>query len=136
MNKKQREIIYNKFNGRCAYSGTKLKDDWQIDHIKPRFHYEIGFEQGNPDNIDNLVPVQKLINHYKRALQLEKFRNEWLGKLHLRLAKLPKNPRTEKSKKRKKYLLQIAEYFNISVDKPFNKTFYFETLKKQKNEKN
>lgn len=116
----------------CAYSGTPLENDWQVEHIKPKFHFEYGIEQGNPDNIDNLVPVQKLINHYKRALDLEKFRNDWLGKMHIRLARLPKNPRTEKSKKRIKYMRTIAGYFGITPDKPFGKVFYFETLTKQK----
>ena len=31
----KRERIYNKFGGLCAYSGTSLEDDWQIDHVKP-----------------------------------------------------------------------------------------------------
>ena len=128
INKKIREQIKQKYGGLCAYSGTPLEDDWQVEHIKPRFHYEYGIEQGNPDNINNLVPVQKLINHYKRALDLEEFRTWYLGGLHKRLAKLPKNPRTDKSKKRNEYMQKIAEYFGITPDKPFNKVFYFETL--------
>lgn len=129
MNKKTREQIKTKYNGLCAYSGTVLEDDWQVDHIKPKFHYEIGIEQGDPDDIDNLIPVQKLINHYKRGLTLEEFRNDWLGKMHLRLAKLPKNPRTEKSKKRIEYMQKIASYFGITPDKPFCGIFYFEKIK-------
>lgn len=132
ISKKLREQVKQKYNGLCAYSGTPLENDWQVEHIKPKFHFEYGIEQGNPDNIDNLVPVQKLINHYKRALDLEKFRNDWLGKMHIRLARLPKNPRTEKSKKRIKYMRTIAGYFGITPDKPFGKVFYFETLTKQK----
>lgn len=31
----KRERIYNKFGGLCAYSGTPLEDDWQIEHIDP-----------------------------------------------------------------------------------------------------
>ena len=35
ISKKDREIIKNKFGGKCAYTGTELKEDWQVDHVKP-----------------------------------------------------------------------------------------------------
>jgi hypothetical protein len=130
ISKKDREIIKNKFECRCAYSGTILKDDWQIDHVKPRIMYEIGSYpyEGNPDSIDNLVPCQRIINHYKRALPLETFRTWFLAGLHERLKKLPKNPKTLKSIKRKAYMLEIARLFDITPDKPFSGKFWFETL--------
>lgn len=129
MNK--RDIIYAKYNGRCAYSGTELKNDWQVDHIKPRIMFEIGSYpyEGNPNDINNLVPCQKIINHYKRALDLETFRTWYLGELHIRLKKLPKNPKVAKSIKHKAYMLEIAQLFGITEDKPFSGTFYFETFK-------
>jgi len=124
----KRELIKSKYNGLCGYSGTKLEDDWQIEHIKPRIAFEIGYEKGNPDDIENLIPVQKIINHYKRGLPLDKFRTWFLGGLHLRLKKLPKNPKNPKSIKRKTYLLKVASYFGITESKPFNGQFYFETI--------
>jgi len=127
---KKRDIIKNKFNGLCAYSGTPLEDDWQVDHIKPKIMYYIGScpYQGNPNDIDNLIPAQRIINHYKRSLPLEKFKSWYLGGLHLRLKKLLKNTKTELAKKRKEYLLKIASYFDITEDKPFSGKFYFETI--------
>lgn len=119
MNK--REKIFNKFNGKCAYSGTDLESDWQIDHLIPKRH-------NGSNDIENLIPCQKLINHYKRALSLRDFRALWLGGLHKRLEKLPKNPRTEKSKRHKEYMLKIADYFDIRIDKPFSGKFYFEEI--------
>jgi hypothetical protein len=44
----------------------------------------------------------------------------------LRLAKLPKCPKTEKSIKRKEYMLKIAKYFDITPECPFSGKFYFE----------
>lgn len=128
--KSKREVIKNKYGGLCAYSGTPLEDDWQIDHIKPRIMYQIGSYQyeGNPDDIENLIPCQRIINHYKRALVLDSFRNWFLGEMHLRLKKLPKNPKVNKSIKHKEYLLKVASYFGITEDKPFNGVFYFESL--------
>lgn len=38
MNKRQ--VVYNKFNGLCAYSGKPLQDDWQIDHMKSKIKHE------------------------------------------------------------------------------------------------
>ncbi|HQU96708.1 MAG TPA: hypothetical protein PLU58_12030 [Saprospiraceae bacterium] len=34
ISKKQREEIKQKFDGLCAYSGTPLEDDWQVELIK------------------------------------------------------------------------------------------------------
>ena len=134
MNKADREFIFNKYKGRCAYSGTILEDDWQVDHIKPVvrnwWSNTMAFEKN--DNIDNMVPTQKLINHYKHSYDLETFRTWLLGGLHIRLKKVPKNPRTIKGEARKRYILKIAEYFGITEDKPFSGTFYFETAKEIK----
>lgn len=79
-----------------------------------------------------MVPAQKIINHYKRAFELETFRSWILGELHLRLKKLPVNPYTEKSIKHKAYLLKVAAYFNITSENPFSGMFYFETLQTNK----
>ncbi len=132
MNKKLRAKVRNKYNGFCAYSGTPLEDDWQIDHIIPKIKFELGFEKGDPDDINNLVPTQRLINHYKRGLSLNEFRDWYLGGLHERLAKLPKNPRTEKSKRHVAYMRKVAGYFNITETRPFSGVFYFEQLNNPK----
>jgi 5-methylcytosine-specific restriction endonuclease McrA len=123
-----REKIFNKFNGLCAYSGTPLEPDWQIEHIMPVVRNGGTMIKKENDSIENMVPVQKIINHYKHSMDLDKFRTWLLGGLHERLKKLPKNPRTEKGKKRKEYLLKVAEYFYITEDKPFDGKFYFERI--------
>jgi hypothetical protein len=120
-----REQVYLKFDGKCAYSGTKLKDDWQMDHIIPVSDF------GSTDG-ENLLPVQRILNHYKRAYSLEEFRTWLLGELHLRLKKLPKNPRADRTIRHKEYLLEVAELFGITEDKPFDQVFYFEKIKEQK----
>lgn len=125
----RRERIYNKFGGRCAYSGTPLEPDWQIDHVKPIIRTWNGYSMYKGDDTEeNMVPVQKIINHYKRDLPLHLFRSWYLGDLHKRLKRLPKNPKTERSIRKKEYLLKVASYFNITPEKPFSGQFYFETL--------
>ena len=126
----RRERIYNKFGGLCAYSGTPLEPDWQIEHINPvvRNWWTNTMMFKDDDKESNMVPVQKLINHYKHSISLQEFKIWLLGGLHERLRKLPKCPRTEKSKKHKEYMLKVASYFGITEDKPFTGKFYFETL--------
>lgn len=126
----KRDRIKQKFDGLCAYSGTPLEGDWQIDHLKPvvRNWWDGTMKFEKDDCEDNMIPVQKILNHYKHSYSLNDFRTWLLGGLHERLKKLPKNPKTDKSRKRKEYLLKVAGYFGITPDKPFSGKFYFETL--------
>jgi 5-methylcytosine-specific restriction endonuclease McrA len=130
ISKKDRETIKNKFGGKCAYTGTDLKEDWQVEHIVPLVRNWLTNTAMFPDahKLDNMVPVQKIVNHYKGSLDLETFRSWFLGKLHERLKKVPKKTKVEKSKKKKEYILEVARLFDISEDKPFSGRFYFETL--------
>lgn len=128
ISKKNREIIKQKYGGKCAYTGTVLKDDWQVDHVKPviRNWFSKGAMCEENHCLDNMVPVQKIVNHYKGSLDLETFRTWFLGGLHDRLKKLPKNPKVKKSIRKKEYLLEVAGLFGITEDKPFSGKFYFE----------
>lgn len=130
VSKKLRSQIFEKYGGMCCYTGTPLEPDWQIDHFHPiiRNINAKGCLFPEDDSINNMVPCQKIINHYKHSLPLETFRTYYLGNLHKRIAKLPRNPRTEKGMRRKAYLLKVAGFFGITADKPFNGKFYFETL--------
>lgn len=61
---------------------------------------------------------------------MESFRKWFLGGLSERMKKLPKNPTTTKSIKRKEYLAKVAQYFGITTEKPFDGIFYFERVGK------
>jgi hypothetical protein len=125
MNKRDR--IFNKFNGLCAYSGTPLEPDWQIDHIHPVVRHPFTGVMLRPehDTDDNLVPCQRAINNYKHSEPLESFRTHLLGRLHERLLKYP---RSGKGLDRRKRMERIAMYFGITPETPFSGTFFFETL--------
>lgn len=127
MTKKQRQEIFNKFGGLCAYTGKPLGDDWQVDHVNPAAYFRWGINRGDMNSTDNLVPCLRRINHYKRCRDLEDWRR-FIGNLHERLKKLPKNTRVQKREKTKQYLLSVAEAFGITIDKPFAGKFYFETI--------
>lgn len=133
---KKREVVKMKYGGKCAYSGLPLDEKWQIDHICPKCYYLAWHgPDSNPDDISNLVPALRIVNHYKRALDLEGWR-KYLLTLHTRIAKLPKNPWTAKGIGRKQYLLEVAAAFGITPEKPFNGVFYFETLTPTNNNTN
>ena len=136
----KRERIYNKFGGRCAYTGKPLGDDWQVDHVRSKimnegaaYYQSVDLDEisrmiKSVDNIDNLFPAIRIVNHYKRSLDLEGFRDR-MTTFHKRLAKQPKNPVCERSIRRKEYMCKVADAFGITHEKPFSGKFYFETLK-------
>lgn len=130
ISKKQREIVRNKFGGKCAYAGTELFPDWQVDHAKAVrrnwFLNNSAIREEN-HNIDNMIPAQRIVNHYKHSMDVDQFK-AFMCDFHLRIAKLPKNPYSQASIKRKKYMLDIAELFEITPERPFSGSFYFETL--------
>ena len=65
MTKKTRGIVYNKYNGRCAYCGHEITiKEMQVDHIIPK-------RLGGADALGNYNPSCRICNHYKRATGLE-----------------------------------------------------------------
>ena len=64
-----RQAVYNKYSGRCAYCGREIEyKGMQVDHMVPK-------ASGGTDDIENLMPACRLCNHYKRANSLEWFRH-------------------------------------------------------------
>lgn len=136
ISKKLREQVRLKYGGLCAYTGLPLDDKWQADHVLPKYLNEWlnqGFEKPgyialeNVNCIENLVPTLRIVNHYKRSLDLEGFRSYMLT-FHIRLAKLPKKTQVENTKKRIAYMNEVANLFGITKEIPFNGKFYFEKL--------
>lgn len=133
----KKEKIYNKYGGRCGYCGEPLQDNWQKDHMDSQFTLSRLYSERDVHDIDNLMPSCKECNHYKRSLSVsncspeEKTWKEYMMTFHIRLGKLPKNTSVEKTKKRIRYMWTIANKYNITPDKPFSGTFYYETIEKQ-----
>jgi hypothetical protein len=104
-----------------------LDEKWQVDHIIPKSHH-MWYQPTTtkPDDLMNLLPALRIVNHYKRCRDLEAWR-EFLLTLHERLKRLPKNPTVQKSIRHKEYLLEVADAFGITITTPFTGKFYFET---------
>lgn len=120
--------IWKKYNGLCAYTGKPLGSDWQIDHITSKFNAWYNKTSENIDKEENLLPSLRIVNHYKRSLDLEGFRKYMLT-FHLRLAKLPKVTHSSQTQKRKDYMYKVADAFDIKIERPFDGVFYFEKIK-------
>ena len=66
---KIREIVFNKYDKKCAYCGTDLAKGWNVDHIKPQVF-------GGTNDLENLNPSCKDCNNYKCHTDLEGYRNQ------------------------------------------------------------
>ena len=70
-----RQAVFEKYGGRCAYCDTPLtlerKGDtaFQVDHLHPRY-------LGGADEMDNFVPACRICNHYKKTFSVEQFREQ------------------------------------------------------------
>ena len=75
LNKHEREVLKNKFCGRCAYCGCVLNDKWHADHIEPVIRISAN-EMLYPENdsLRNLVPACHPCNLHKHSNDLENYR--------------------------------------------------------------
>ena len=111
MNKQTREVVYKKYDGRCAYCGRPIAmKDMQVDHITPK-------HRGGIDDIDNYNPSCRMCNFRKGTLTVDEFRGE-IVKQKERLEKLFA------------YRMSCA-YGLISPGSTSRVIFFFERLKKR-----
>lgn len=122
MDKKVREIVYNKYNGRCAYCGCQLGTKWHVDHIEPvyrtwkdedQFNKLIKRKRGT-DDLTNLNPSCPRCNKWKSTFSLEQFREE-IGKQVERL-------------RRDSSGFRMAMDYRLIEETCSKVVFYFETI--------
>jgi 5-methylcytosine-specific restriction endonuclease McrA len=103
-----RELIHQKYKGKCAYCGKDITvKNMQIDHVIPKYH-------GGTNEETNLMPTCRRCNHYKRAWDLESFR-DMIRTLIYRLRKI--------------YIVKVAEDYGIIKIAEWDGVFYFEKVK-------
>lgn len=86
--KKLREIVFQKYGGRCAYCGCELEKGWHVDHIQAKRRGEseewiqhINKSRLKPlikgeDTIENYNPSCAPCNIWKGTYSIEQFRSE------------------------------------------------------------
>lgn len=127
LTKAQRQVVYRRFAGRCAYCGCDLPERWHADHfeaVERKLVYvrDKGLvpngELHRPENdrLDNMMPACPPCNISKGPLKLEAWR-EWLTN-HLRSLNRHNTP----------YRLVKAYGLVQETGKPVQ--FYFEKLEK------
>lgn len=96
MKKTDRQTVFNKFGGRCAYCGCELTKGWHVDEIEPvirtvryltdetgrniydyekhEYKKEIHIEHPENFHMDNQYPACASCNITKHCMSLESFR--------------------------------------------------------------
>ena len=75
----QRQQVYDKTGGHCAYCGCELPSKgWHLDHIIPVYR---GHDGVNPrfrglDTVENALPACPRCNRWKSVMSVETFRGE------------------------------------------------------------
>lgn len=108
MKKEIREIVWKKYDCKCAYCGEDLEyHKMQVDHIEPKY-------KGGKDDISNYNPSCRQCNFYKSTFNLNQFKQQ----LH---------SITERIKK--PFIVRLAMKYSIISFKPFDGKFYYEKIK-------
>ena len=87
VSKKNRQLIFDKYKGKCAYCGCDLEKGWHVDELLPvKRNYEYNKNTRSfkstgtclyPErfNIENQMPSCQSCNINKHSMSLEEFRN-------------------------------------------------------------
>lgn len=112
--KAEREKVYLKYNGHCAYCGKNIAyKDMQVDHLIPLE----GWNEKGTNDFDNLMPSCRMCNHYKRANSLEGWRRM--------IEEIPQKL------ERDSYIYRVALDYGLIKPKPRKVRFYFEKAGEQ-----
>lgn len=85
--KKEREIIFNKYGGKCSYCGDELQKGWHVDELLPvkrnhkydkdkqKFVWDGTYQHPERLNIDNQMPSCPSCNINKHNGSIDEFRS-------------------------------------------------------------
>lgn len=86
LTKKERQEVFDKFGGHCAYCGDPLEKGWHVDHREPigrrtmwsttkrRYVYTSICDHPERDTIENFMPACRSCNINKHDMSVEEFR--------------------------------------------------------------
>jgi 5-methylcytosine-specific restriction endonuclease McrA len=126
MTKKERQIVFDKYNGKCAYCGCDLQQGWHVDHIQAirRNDSDESIERMNKirttplvrgqNSIENYNPACRQCNIWKSTYNIEQFRKEVSEQIK-RLNDYNANYRN-------------AKRYGLIIETNIEVKFYFETV--------
>ena len=126
MTKKERQIIFDKYGGKCAYCGCDLVKGWHADHIEPivrdskwnrnkgRFDQTGTCRKPENETLENYNPACASCNIQKNSFTVEQFRNN---------IKQFVNSLNEYNTQYK-----FAKRYGLVTETGVEVTFYFETI--------
>ena len=120
ISKSKRKLVYDKYNGHCAYCGCELKlSEMQVDHIVPKFRNNEMWHQNEigSDEISNLNPSCRMCNYYKGMGSIENFRENLKDTLMRNV--------------RRPFDFRLAERYGMLEVREWDGKFYFEKMEKQ-----
>ena len=129
MKKSEREIVFNKYGGKCAYCGCELQKGFHVDHLEPCIRLTTtegswkdgqykavkkvkGYMNESANHIDNYMPSCPSCNINKHGDTIEQFRNHiagYLRSLNLRMVQY-----------------KMAKKYGLVVETESPVVFYFE----------
>ena len=119
ISKSKRKLVYDKYNGCCAYCGCELKlSEMQVDHIVPKFRNNEMWHQNEigSDEISNLNPSCRMCNYYKGMGSIENFRENLKDTLMRNV--------------RRPFDFRLAERYGMIEVTEWDGKFYFEKVEK------
>lgn len=139
MKKADREKVFNKYRGKCAYCGCDLQKGWHVDHVEPcrrlteskmveqrstgvypRYKFVtkvVGYVNPSANHIDNYMPSCPSCNINKHGFTIEQFRNHitgYLNSLNLRMVQY-----------------KMVKKYGLIEETGKQVVFYFETVNHQ-----
>lgn len=128
MTKKERQIVYEKYGGKCAYCGCELQKGWNVDHIEPHWHtwsehaVKLIEQASNgrtkikkgANSIENYNPACPRCNKWKSTYSVEQFREEIAAQI--------------KRLKRDNSQFRMALDYRLIEETTKPVVFYFETV--------
>lgn len=132
MKKTEREKLFNKYGGRCAYCGCELTKGWHVDEIDPirrNWQYEYNEKTGMNDRkitdcmhperlvIENQNPTCASCNINKHSMSLQQFREsikQFVSSLNLYSTQY-----------------KLAKRYGLIKETEIEVVFYFENIYKQ-----
>ncbi|HBG71442.1 MAG: hypothetical protein A2W93_14415 [Bacteroidetes bacterium GWF2_43_63] len=132
MTKKERQQVFEKYDGKCAYCGCDLANGWHADHINPvirdsKWNREKGrFEQTGtcrkPENEtpENYNPACASCNIQKNSFTVEQFRSN----IKQFVASLNRDSTQYK----------FAKRYGLIIESDKDVVFYFERIDAKKHE--